>query len=361
MQQPDSLIAELERSVQGGDSEVRLNTLRQVTNLFLNESDRLNDEQIAVFDDVLSLLITRIESRALAELSERLAPVDNAPIETIKSLARNEEIAVAGPVLAESKRLSTEDLSEIAKTRGQAHLLAISGRDGLEASVTDVLLERGNREVVYQLASNDGARFSDAGYGVLVKNAEADDGLAEKVGLRLDIPMRMLRELLLRASEAVRGKLLSLAPPQAQEAIRSVLANVANAITNEAAKPRDFTLAEKLVRSMHKAGSLDDSAISQFANSGKYEEVTAALAVLCSAPLNLISGLLMGVRNDAVLVPCKAAGLKWSTAEAILRNRHESHTVPDNIIALAQNDFNRLTAATAQRTLRFFQVRATVA
>src|SRR4249920_2061615 len=111
---PESLIAELERSVRVDDSATRLNTLRQVTDLFLNESDRLNDEQISVFDDVLGLLIDRIESKALAELSERLASVDNAPIEVIKRLARDDEIVVAGPVLTESKRLTSDDLSEIA-------------------------------------------------------------------------------------------------------------------------------------------------------------------------------------------------------------------------------------------------------
>jgi uncharacterized protein (DUF2336 family) len=120
---PESLIAELERSVRVDDSATRLNTLRQVTDLFLNESDRLNDEQISVFDDVLGLLIDRIESKALAELSERLASVDNAPIEVIKRLARDDEIVVAGPVLTESKRLTSDDLSEIARTKGQGHLL----------------------------------------------------------------------------------------------------------------------------------------------------------------------------------------------------------------------------------------------
>jgi uncharacterized protein (DUF2336 family) len=239
--------------------------------------------------------------------------------------------------------------------------LAISGRDSLEEAVTDVLLERGNREVVHQLASNEKARFSDTGYGLLVKKAEADDGLAERVGLRLDIPTRMLRELLSRASEAVRARLLSLAPPSAQEAIRAVLATVVDAVSGEAAKPRDFTAAEKLVRSMQADGSLDEAAVLEFANTDRHEELTAALALLSSAPLSLISGLLMGVRNDAVLIPCRAAGLEWPTVKAILQNRHAGHSVSDQIIELARNDFNRLSGATAKRTLRFLQVRATVA
>jgi uncharacterized protein (DUF2336 family) len=354
----ETLIAELEWAVRRGTSEKRVDTLRQVTDLFLNDSDRLNDEQIKVFDDVLGLLINRIESKALAELSRRLAPVDNAPIDVVRRLAHNDEITVAGPVLAESRRLSSADLAEIAGTRSQAHLLAISGRHGLEEKVTDVLVERGNREVVYQLATNASVRFSDGGYDLMVKKAEGDDALAEKVGLRLDIPSHSLRALLLRATDAVRSRLLSLAPAQAQDAVRGLLATVTGTVSNEPARPRDFSAAELLVRSMQDAGSLNDAAVLEFASSGKYEEMTAAVAVLCAAPLSVISDLMMGVRNDAVLIPCRAAGLTWPTVEAILRNRHASHVVSEQVIDLARNDFNRLTDVIAQRTLRSLQVRA---
>ena len=73
-----SIIAELEDAVKSGSSERRVDTLRQVTNLFLHDGDRLSEDQIKVFDDVLCVLISRVESRARAELSQRLAPIDYA-------------------------------------------------------------------------------------------------------------------------------------------------------------------------------------------------------------------------------------------------------------------------------------------
>ena len=135
-----SLIRELEDAIHGGSKDKRIDTLRRVTDLFLQDSDRLTDQQIAVFDDVLGHLIKRIETKARAELSRRLAPVDNAPIEVMRNLAHDDDIGVAGPVLERSKRLAISDLVEIAKTKSQAHLHAISGRAQLEAPVTDVLL-----------------------------------------------------------------------------------------------------------------------------------------------------------------------------------------------------------------------------
>jgi uncharacterized protein (DUF2336 family) len=118
-----------------------------VTDPLLGGAGRFSDEQIGVFDDVLVHLINKIEAKDLIELSARLAPVDNAPIEAIQRLAGNDAIAIAGPVLVESARLTTADLVEIATTKGQGHLLAISGRPALVETVTDILLERGNREV----------------------------------------------------------------------------------------------------------------------------------------------------------------------------------------------------------------------
>lgn len=60
----------LDAALQSGSSGKRVVMLRQITDLFLNEADRLNDEQLGVFDDVLVQLIERIETRTLPEINE---------------------------------------------------------------------------------------------------------------------------------------------------------------------------------------------------------------------------------------------------------------------------------------------------
>ncbi|HZR77311.1 MAG TPA: DUF2336 domain-containing protein [Bradyrhizobium sp.] len=250
----ESLISELEAAVRSGSSETRVNKLRQVTTLFLAGSASLTDEQVKVFDDVLCRLMARIETKALAELGQCLAPIDNAPVETIKRLAWNEAISVSGPVLTESKRLTTTDLTEIAQVRGQEHLVAISRREGLETAVTDVLLERGDRRVIHTLAQNAGARFSDTGYSVLVEKANGDDILSEAVGSRRDIPVRLLRDLLARATEAVRAKLLALIPPQQREQLTQILAEISTAISG-ATKDIRYENAERPSKACRRRGA----------------------------------------------------------------------------------------------------------
>jgi hypothetical protein len=350
-----SLIVELEEAIQSGSSEKRVETLRRVTDLFLYDADRLNEAQVGVFDDVLCHLIKRIETKALVELSGHLAPVDNSPIEVIRQLARNDEIAVAGPVLTQSARLTTGDLVEIAETKSQQHLLAISGRSEIEEAVTDVLIDRGNSEITHRLARNAGARFSETGYTTLVRNAETDESLAEKLGLRLDIPLRLLRDLLLKATEAVRARLLAFAPPETKDEIARVLGKISNEVGREAAVSRDFTQAQQGILAMKKEGRLDESALLEFANRRLYEQMVAALSMMSMASIDLIASL-MKSRSPGLLVPCKAAGLNWPTVHAILCNRFSHHSMSEADALQAKDDYCRLSQPNAQRVLRFWQV-----
>jgi uncharacterized protein (DUF2336 family) len=351
-----SLLAELEAAVKTGAPEKRVETLRRVTSLFLDESNRLNEQQIEVFDDVLVHLVQRIESKALVELSKNLAPIDNAPIEVIRRLSRHDEIAVAGPVLTQSNRLSDRDLVTIAKSKGQGHLLAISGRASLAEAVTDVLVDRGDVQVHHSLARNSGAQFSETGFATLVKKSESDERLAEKLGLRLDIPLDLLRQLLKRATNLVRARLLASAPSENQERIQCALASIANEVAREAVKPRDFVNAGDFVRELNRNGKLNERVLLEFIKERKYEEMAATLALFCGAESELIELLLKNVRPEGLIIACKAAKLSWPTVSLLLQSRFAHHSVPPQELADAKSNFLELSQASAQRSMRFMLV-----
>jgi uncharacterized protein (DUF2336 family) len=352
VQQPaNSIISELEDAVRTGSSAKRVDTLRQVTDLFLHDGDRLNDDQVKVFDDVLCLLIARVETRAKAELSKRLAPLDYAPFEVIQTLAQDDEISVAGEVLTHSNRLATETLVQIASTKSQEHLLAISGRADIPAEVTDVIVDRGEGRVIRKLATNSGAHFSDQGYSTIVARAGEDDELTAILGLRPDLPAHFLRDLLRRAKEAVRARLLAMAPPSMREEIRLILNAIAR---EEPAKGRSYAVAEKIVRMMKQLNELDDAAVYEFAETKKFDEVTVSLGLLNDMPFDLVGRLMEGARNDLILIPCRAAKLNWPTVESILRNRPVPQKIDELTLGLAQRDFRKLSMETAQRTVRFW-------
>jgi Uncharacterized protein conserved in bacteria len=234
----ESLLLQLEAAVSNGSPERRMEMLRGVTDFFLGESPRLSEKQVSVFDDVLIRLTERIETRALAQLSGSLAPVDNAPIEMVRRLSRHDEISVAGPVLRQSIRLTDTDLIDIARSKSQAHLLAMSERPTLREPVTDVLIDRGERDVHRTLAANVGAQFSEFGYESLVLKSQDDEVLSESLGLRRDLPVQLLPQLLERATQSVRDRLGFGATPEKHEKIRREVASIAGEVVREATKPR---------------------------------------------------------------------------------------------------------------------------
>ena len=142
-------------------AQKRVEALQRITALFLDGASHYSDEHVDLFDDVFGLLIEEIETKARAELSNRLAPVSNAPVKVLRTLANDDDIAVAGPVLKLAPRLAEADLVDLAKTKSQAHLQAISARRALGEAVTDVLVRRGDREVARSVADNRGARISE--------------------------------------------------------------------------------------------------------------------------------------------------------------------------------------------------------
>ena len=82
------------------------------------------------------------------------------------------------------------------------------------------MVERGNNQVAHKLAENTGARFSERGFDFIVKGAGEDDSLTEKLAIRHDIPINKLQELLARATDLVRSRLLASASPENRAKIK---------------------------------------------------------------------------------------------------------------------------------------------
>ncbi len=356
-----SLIVELEDAIQSGAADKRVEVMRRVTDLFVADADRFNDQQVDVFDAVLGQLIKKIEGKALIELSRRLGPIKNAPSDVLQRLARDDDIAVAEPVLTQSTRLSDNDLIEIANTKTQGHLLAISGRSQIGTTVTDALLQRGDHQVFHKLAGNYGANFSENGFTSLVAHSQRDEQLAEKIGLRLDVPEPLFRELLSRATETVRTRLLAVAGPESRYQIQRVLANISQNERHEAGfqDEQEYADAHARALAMRNEGRLNEAELFEFAKANRDADMIAALSLLCGAPMSLVAKLLNSEHREAVLIPCKAAGLEWQTVRMILNCRSAGRIASDQDIDSARIDYAKLSASTAQRVLRFWQVRQT--
>ena len=351
---PALLIAELESALRSGSPARRVRMLRQITDLFVSDADRLNENQIGVFDDVLVRLVERMEARTLIQLGFVLSGCRSAPREVIRQLAHHEEAAIAEPVLTRSAGLADDDLIGIAKSRGQKHLLAISSRKVVNEKVTDVLVERGDQGVSRRLAANAGARFSEAGFSTLAAKAADDSALAEALGLRPDFPEKTLRDLLQKATEAVRASLLKTAPPELRARIQDAIRTVAKQGGAKAPEPIDYTEAQNMAVALNRAGKLGDQTINRFAAQEEYPNIVAALSLLSTVTIETIEPLISDPRLDGLVIACRASRLNWSTTAMIISNRPDCAPASSVEVARAKKVFETLSLSAAQRTIRLW-------
>jgi Uncharacterised protein conserved in bacteria (DUF2336) len=121
---------------------------------------------------------------------------------------------------------------------------------------------------------------------------------------------------------------------------------------------RDFTAARRLVALLRKSGELNEATLRGFARQRKYEETVAALAELSHSTIEIIRPLMQSLRDDGVLVPCKAAELGWETVSAVLESRFATGSMAPHELGKVRSQFAAMTTEDARRLLGFWQVRS---
>lgn len=352
-----SLIQELEEALAAGTPAKRLDALTRITDLFLAGAGRHTDEQLALFDDVLMVLIDTIEVNARVQLSRRLACQRDAPPKTVRALAFDDRIAVAAPVLIRSERLTDGDLVENARTKSQAHLQAITQRRTLSERVTDALIERGESRVIHLVVKNAGARFSDAGYGKLVDKAVSDETLTRFIGARRDIPRHHFLKLLENASAEVRARLIG-ANPHLVDVVETTIADVAASISdNVRSSAREHKRALSRVKRLHRTGQFTEGDLHSYAAAHDFERTAVALAALGEFPIDLVERGLIDRSTDLILILARAAQCCRATVRALLTMRSADRRLSPMDLAGALAQYDRLQLATARSALEFYRLR----
>ena len=350
-----SFLDDLEEAVARGTPASRARALWHTTDLMIAGS--FSDDEIWTFGEVVTRLADEIEVAARAQLSERLAHFDNAPVNIIHKLAFDDAIEVAGPVLRDSKQLETYALVANACTKSQAHMLSISKRETLEERVTDELVKRGDQDVVKSVASNTGAKFSDFGFLNMVQRAEGDSILAEQLGLRKDIPRHVFQQLIAKATADVKKRLESERPDMARQIQSSVTELGGELQSKFGPASRSHFVAKRTVTTQHRLGNLNESSISSYARSHRVEEVTIGLSLLCSLPGDLIERTLLDKNREMLLILCKALGFSWDTMMALLFLGAKDHRITASELRTLESDYDRLNVETSRSVLSFCQSR----
>jgi uncharacterized protein (DUF2336 family) len=352
-----SFLRDLDDAVSRGTPESRARALWHTTDLMITGG--YSDDEIWTFGEVIGRLADEIEVAARAQLAQRLARFDLAPVNIIHKLAFDDSIEVAGPILRESTQLEPYALVANACTKSQTHMLAISKRESIEERVTDVLVTRGDQEVVRSVAQNSGARFSDFGFLHMIQRAEGDSILVEQLGLRKDIPRHIFQQLIAKASDDAKKRLERERPDMTGQ-IQSSVTDVTGELQSKFGPvSRGHFVAKRVVTTQHRLGNLNESSIATYAQSHRLDEVTIGLSLLCALPGDVIERALFDKNREMLLILAKALNFSWQTTMSLLFLGAKDHRITALDLKDLETEYGRLNIATSRSVLAFYQSRKT--
>ena len=346
-------LQDLNDAITRGSSENRTKALWHATDVLID--GEFSEDQIRIFGEVIARLTDEIEEAARAQLSRRLAHSGNAPVKVLQMLALDDSIEVAGPVLQFSPRLDAGSLIASIRCKGQPHLLAISRRRFVPVEVTDELVTRGNQEVVQSVAGNAGARFSDFGFRQMIKRSETDGVLAERVGLRKEIPPQMFRQLIAKASGEVRRKLERERPELTKEIQASVGQAAGKLYSKFGPGQESYLVLKQAVSDSHKAGRLNEKSIASYAIAHRFEEAVIGLSLLGDLPVDAVEQMLLVNNRDLILVLSKALDFSWDTVMALLFLGAENHRIASSELDHLKTEFKRADIRMSRGILEVYQ------
>jgi uncharacterized protein (DUF2336 family) len=353
-----SILDELKQIAAERSSEKRLQLLHKIADLFIDSGDAHNDAENYLFNDIMEKIVDQISRDAKIEVAANLATLNGFPAQVARVLAKDDDIEIARPVLRGSMSLDDHDLVDIAKSHGQDHLHAIATRDRLSSILTDVLIDRGDQRVVRRVSANHGAQFSNWGVEQLVEKAAVDVDLQEILVDRPDLTQSTVDKLLPLVSQTLALKLAQRGYDPGQsispDMMRVARERFEDALRDRRTAIRGVSALAELVAS----GDLAiNDALTELTEAERLFDVATLASSIARLDRNDVFSVIMRGQTQMVMMFFRALDVSFANFERIMVLRAKKLNVPNPAFGELAQDYHALDKATAQRTIRFLQVR----
>jgi len=182
-------------------SDARCRLLQAVTDLFFCDPEPTGMSKHH-YGEIALRALPHLDPQARQGYADEVAAEPNLPRSVANALAGDPDGEVARLVLRLSPVLTDRDLAAIALNQSQAHLTAIAERVRLSENITDILVERGDDDVLKTVGGNEGAAFTEEGFEKLLDRGREAAAIPLAVAVRTDLSearaervLRVLAEL----------------------------------------------------------------------------------------------------------------------------------------------------------------------
>ena len=320
--------------------EGRRKLLHSITDLFLVEVEP-NESAKDHYATIANLALPSLQSPDRTAYAERVAAAPTLPSSVAKRLAGDDDVAVASLVLRLSPVLTDADLAAIAVTHSQAHLVAIAERASLSETVTEVLVERGDGEVLRTVSGNEGAQFSDHGMTRLIERGAADPQVSRNLTRRAEQLPPAQAQRVLQITTQVSGGAGAATP---QTAVRQ-------------ARQRRLEVKILMVDLKEKRRSMDD-VVRMLCEEDRAFDLAQVMASAADLPSPQVLKALLQPDASGIAVAAKSLGLSTAAFQAVLTLRAARLGQPSRQVEQDAAAYAELAGDVSDRAMRFLKVRS---
>ncbi|WP_025898717.1 DUF2336 domain-containing protein [Sneathiella glossodoripedis] len=299
-----------------GSTTARRNLFENMGDIFLEEKDRLSEQERAHISDIMNKLIRDVELSVRITLAEKLTHSEQAPVELIKLLA-NDEIEVAKPFLTKSRLLMEADLLEIIEYRSKEHLLAITERDDISPLISDMLIEYGDEDIIEELVRNKDAQISKEALALLVEESKRVDRFQEPLLSRHDLPPALAHKMFWWVSAALRRHILNNFQIDDRVLDQTIALATTEVIEDPDIPEFGETHADRLAAHMAAKNELNEKTLIQTLRSKQIRLFLACFSILSGLDTKTLSRFVHDKNAEAMAVLCKALGFDRNSFSAV--------------------------------------------
>ena len=338
--------AQLEQLARNGSAESTGELVNALTDLFCSADEARRAQVSLVYGDILLRVLERLENDARSALSKRIAPQTGAPSDVLKTLASDDDISVARPVLEKSASLSDEELAEIAEKVPGEYLLLLASRPDVEPELAKVIAHKGDKPHLHVLTRNQNASLCQESFDTLVARARKDPTLQEALAERQDLPKPAAARLVLFLSRELCQR------------VKSANSNktLVNAISEKAAREVEIQLREfngaKSKTDQLIDGAIDgsvpmDKALTVFADKERAFEIAKLLAGRGGWPENVVVPLVTREDDAPLMFLCRVSGVGDDAYMKLARMRGKRMRLSSAAASEAMRRYAELSPSTA--------------
>ncbi len=337
-------------------SDQRRQLLSEITSVFLEDTNSFNDLENQYFGEIMGKVAFDLEKEVRQELANCLSSEASAPRDLIMRLA-HDEISVAKPIIEKSPILNDTDLVEIAETKSQDHLMAMTRRSDISETVTDALVNHGSDLVLEGVVRNTGAQISRTTMQRVVERSQDNEQIQAPLIERPDLPFEMMQGMFEQVSMELKQKILEQTKEIAPEKLDDMLSTVRAKFDRKGkVRKRVLSKPELYVQDIEDRGQLNESALVSLIRSNKYPEFLVAFGKLTNIDISTAKRLVQDVTGEGLAIACKATEFDRSTFSSILMALSQSSARSIDETYKLINLYDRIQLPVAQRTMRFWRV-----